>query len=66
MSEASICDAKTGKFIRLEDRGTPRCGEDFCDVCGDCLACYGGDDCYNGASEEPGVHVWVIYEEVPR
>lgn len=21
------------------------CGEDFCEYCGDCMACYGGDDC---------------------
>lgn len=21
------------------------CGEDFCDMCGDCLACYDGDPC---------------------
>ena len=25
------------------------CGEHFCEECGDCLACYSGDDCYNGA-----------------
>lgn len=22
-----------------------RCGEDFCELCGDCLWCYGGDPC---------------------
>lgn len=21
----------------------PRCGEDFCEICGDCLACYSGE-----------------------
>ena len=34
------------------------CGEAFCDACGDCLYCYGGDDgCPIGS------HWWVIYEE---
>ena len=23
----------------------PRCGEDFCEDCGDCLYCYWEDDC---------------------
>jgi len=23
----------------------PICGEDFCEDCGDCLVCYGEDDC---------------------
>ena len=23
----------------------PVCGEDFCEDCGDCLVCYGEDDC---------------------
>ena len=26
------------------------CGEDFCDECGDCLACYGSDPCFDGGS----------------
>ena len=25
----------------------PSCGEDFCEDCGDCIACYGGDPCRN-------------------
>ncbi len=25
------------------------CGQTFCERCGDCLACYGGDPCYDGA-----------------
>lgn len=24
------------------------CGEHFCENRGDCLACYSGDDCYDG------------------
>lgn len=41
---------------RVEDR-VPVCGEDFCDQCGDCLACYLEDPCPGG-----GAHMWVIYE----
>ena len=26
----------------------PICGTDFCDECGDCLYCYGGDECRDG------------------
>ena len=37
---------------------TPVCGEDFCDRCGDCLACYGGDKCIDGHE-----HVFVRYVE---
>lgn len=29
---------------------SPICGEDFCDACGDCLSCYGEDDCVYGGS----------------
>lgn len=29
------------------------CGEDFCEVCGDCLSCYAYDPCNNGAA-----HIW--------
>ena len=35
----------------------PECGVDFCDICGDCLACYGGDDCYLAE------HRWAVYLE---
>jgi hypothetical protein len=40
-----------------EDRVT--CGEDFCDRCGDCLACYGDDPCYDG-----GDHNWPSRDRV--
>ena len=33
------------------EMGEPECGVDFCDVCGDCLACY---DCPCSS--------WVIYD----
>ena len=44
-------------FLRVED-ATPVCGQDFCDACGDCLACYGSDPCPYGDE-----HFWVEYEE---
>jgi hypothetical protein len=50
-----ITDPKTGKVIREEDR-EPICGEDFCEDCGDCLACGGSEPCYTVAKAEPGVH----------
>lgn len=36
----------------------PKCGEEFCDTCGDCLVCDGGY-CSGGCR-------WVIYLENPR
>lgn len=46
------------EFIAVD----PECGEDFCDRCGDCLACYGNDPCWDGG-EEPGTHSWFVYAE---
>ena len=37
---------------------TPVCGNDFCDQCGDCLECSGGDPCWYNAY---GDHLWVHY-----
>lgn len=48
--------AADGTFVREED-AEPECGEDFCDECGDCLHCYGGDSC-----TEEGGHRWVVCE----
>lgn len=44
-------------LVRTED-AMPICGEDFCDRCGDCLSCYGGDPCHS----EHDKHFWVVYE----
>jgi hypothetical protein len=44
------------RLLRTEE-AVPVCGEDFCDSCGDCLACYGGDYC----PERPE-HRWIVYE----
>ena len=35
-----------------------KCGQAYCDTCGDCLYCYGEDDCLPGG----GSHYFVIYE----
>lgn len=47
------------KLLRTE-QAIPVCGRDFCDSCGDCLACYSGDPCYFGETDQ---HFWVVYEE---
>ena len=44
--------------IRIDD-AEPECGKHFCDICGDCLACYWEDPCNGIAGEE---HLWVVYE----
>ena len=46
---------------RLE-AGTPKCGVDFCDGCGDCLSCYGGDPCYR-TDPPDAAHMWVVYDD---
>lgn len=43
-----------------EFEGQPKCGEDFCDDCGDCLGC-NPEMCYDG-----GLHVWVKYGRTVR
>lgn len=56
-----IYDHRGEKQLRTEI-ATPNCGEDFCDRCGDCLDCYGGDPC----PEADGLaHSWVEYEKEP-
>ena len=42
-----------------EEEAEPVCGTDFCDKCGDCLHCYGGDECFRGKTDQ---HSWVKYE----
>lgn len=37
----------------------PECGRDFCQCCGDCLACY-GEDC-----SEHGCHKCSVWENDP-
>lgn len=53
-----IFDSLGENLLRVED-AEPECGQDFCDSCGDCLACYEGE-CLDS---EDGQHYWVEYEE---
>ena len=52
-----------GRVLLRTEEAVPECGKDFCDHCGDCLACFGGDPCYNGTGDERPEHYWVEYEE---
>ena len=45
------------KLIRTEE-AIPKCSQDFCDICGDCLSCYGEDKCTNGRQ-----HNWIEYKD---
>lgn len=51
-----VYDAAGETLLRVE-KGTPVCGEDFCDRCGDCLACHAWE-CTNGKG-----CWWVVYED---
>lgn len=42
---------------------TPVHDEDFCEQCGDCLACYGEDDCYGNGEHDGEKHDLHIYLE---
>ncbi len=55
---ADIYDDNGAVLLRREWR-LPECGKHFCDSCGDCLHCYGGDPCPYGH------HWFVIYQEAP-
>lgn len=44
------------KLLKIVD-ANPVCGVDFCDECGDCLACYADNPCYPSG----GKHTWVTY-----
>jgi hypothetical protein len=39
----------------------PICGEDFCDQCGDCLACQGEGPCPHAGGVEGDTHDWYVY-----
>ena len=57
MWKCYFVSTKTGRTIG-HMHTEPECGEDFCDFCGDCLYCYGDDECL---SSPDGRHRWVIY-----
>lgn len=49
------------------ETGTIKCGDVFCELCGDCIYCHGDDTCYGDVSGdgEPGYHwyTWPKEEE---
>ena len=51
-----VYDQRGETLIRKEE-ADPTCGKDFCDRCGDCLACF-GCGCIEG-----GECFWVKYGE---
>jgi len=50
---------RSGKVLLRTATAEPICGEAFCDACGDCLACYGDEEC----SRSEGKHRWIEYED---
>jgi len=66
---AMICfffNVENSKYIGYME-ASPKHNEDFCDACGDCLGCYGEDECMYSRD---GSHMWVKYvssiEEVKK
>lgn len=55
----ALVEQADGSYVE-EERGEPECGTHFCDKCGDCLHCYGGDPCYTGSTDQ---HMWVVYRK---
>jgi hypothetical protein len=53
-----IYERMSNKLLRVEE-AEPVCAEDFCDRCGDCLACYGAEPCIGNEPE----HYWVEFVE---
>lgn len=51
---------KWGETFLRESDDEPECGKDFCDSCGDCLHCYGDDDCF---VTNDRLHRWITYED---
>ena len=52
--QREIWDYEGKKLLRVEE-AEPECGKNFCDTCGDCLACYESDPCIDGN------HRWIVY-----
>lgn len=49
---------KAGKIV-ASDAANPVCGEDYCDDCGDCLAC-SNEPC---RASKSGQHRWIVYSD---
>lgn len=54
-----IRDTVTDRLVRIDESATPVCGEDFCDNCGDCMACTDAEDPCHVSKD--GQHRWIRY-----
>ena len=52
---------KTGTRLIRTEEAEPKCGKDYCEDCGDCLACNAGYTCY--LNDDDGEHRWIVYED---
>ena len=57
--KCSIYDEKTDEFMGISNL-EPVCGQDYCESCFECLACWGGDPCWFNDVDQ-GEHFWVVY-----
>lgn len=55
---ASLYNGTGNDYLGTINNVSPICGVDFCDSCGDCLACYDSDPCPTRDN-----HQWVVYED---
>lgn len=39
-------------YYDFDNDPEPLCGVDFCEMCGDCLHCYGGDPCHRSEDDK--------------
>jgi hypothetical protein len=60
-SEAEERQRYRENWARICADDQPECGKDFCDECGDCLECYGGEGgpCVHSIAG----HVWIRREK---
>lgn len=58
-----IFDTDTGKLLRVE-KIEPRCGHDFCNLCGECLYCFGDEPCYGNTEDTPPMHYYSEFVKV--
>jgi len=53
-----ICSVEQPDGSYRQEERQPICNVDFCDSCGDCLVCYGEDECLSNSDRK---HMWVKY-----
>lgn len=52
-----IVDRESDEIVE-ETTAIPVCGNDLCEECGDCIHCFGGNEC---AFTKDKQHVWMRY-----